>query len=159
MIFWGIFCTIPGEIRCYCNDASCVRTGYMCKSAMSRCFSQLTYERDSTRSIHGCAETLPVGDRDLCEGSGNVAEAKTGAKVQWPILLCCKEDMCNYMDSLDINIYLTRSNGTKGKIQVYTCHSVWLVTNLQDRVRFPIQVLAVFRLEFGLSTFANIMLY
>jgi hypothetical protein len=55
-----------------------------------------------------------MSERGLCEGAGNIAEAKAGESVQWPILLCCKEEMCNYMDNLDINIYVTKSNGTKG---------------------------------------------
>ena len=95
----------------------------MCKSAMGRCFSQLTYERDSTRSVHGCAESLPIADRDLCDGSGNIAEARSGGRVQLPIMLCCKEEMCDYMDNLDINIDLTRSNGTKGETE--GCASPW----------------------------------
>lgn len=58
---------ISGEIRCYCNQAACVTTGYMCKSK-SFCFSDLE------SGMHGCL------DRRRCSG-----------------LHCCKEDMCNYM--------------------------------------------------------------
>lgn len=59
--------SLPGEIRCYCNQATCVSTGYMCKSN-SFCFSDLA------SGVHGCL------DRRRCMG-----------------LHCCKEDMCNYM--------------------------------------------------------------
>lgn len=64
-VFW-LSC-VKGEIRCYCNQATCVSTGYMCKST-SFCFSDLG------SGVHGCL------DRRRCTG-----------------LHCCKEDMCNYM--------------------------------------------------------------
>ncbi|GBM05666.1 BMP and activin membrane-bound inhibitor [Araneus ventricosus] len=62
-----ILSSVKGEIRCYCNQAHCVSTGYMCKSR-SVCFSDL----DS--GLHGCL------DKRKCLG-----------------LQCCKEDMCNYI--------------------------------------------------------------
>ncbi|GFX37686.1 BMP and activin membrane-bound inhibitor [Trichonephila clavipes] len=58
---------VKGEIRCYCNQATCVSTGYMCKSR-SLCFSDLE------SGLHGCLE------KRKCLG-----------------LHCCKEDMCNYI--------------------------------------------------------------
>ena len=66
---------IAGEIRCYCNEAGCVSTGYMCKSAMGKCYSQLTYERDNTRSVHGCVESLPQADKMVCSGQGDIGES------------------------------------------------------------------------------------
>ena len=39
-------------------------------------------------------------------------KTRTG-QSQWPILMCCKDDMCNYMDTMDINIYVnTNNNGS-----------------------------------------------
>ncbi|XP_015912995.1 BMP and activin membrane-bound inhibitor homolog [Parasteatoda tepidariorum] len=61
--------SVKCEIRCYCNQASCVSTGYMCKSS-SFCFS------DVTIGVHGCLE------KRRCVG-----------------LRCCREDMCNYLEA------------------------------------------------------------
>ncbi|XP_054717077.1 BMP and activin membrane-bound inhibitor homolog [Uloborus diversus] len=58
---------VKAEIRCFCNQAACVSTGYMCKSS-AQCFS------DVEGGIHGCLE------RKRCNG-----------------LRCCREDMCNYI--------------------------------------------------------------
>lgn len=109
---------LTGEIRCHCNGASCVGSSYMCKSSQG-CFSQLSYGHDS-RSIHGCVESLAEEDRAVCQGDGDILRTRTGPDKEWPILMCCKEDMCNYMDTrssgLDVNIYVnTRSNGSSGK--------------------------------------------
>ncbi|XP_035217607.1 BMP and activin membrane-bound inhibitor homolog [Stegodyphus dumicola] len=62
-----VLSTVRGEIRCYCNQAACISTSYMCKS-QSLCYSDLE------RGIHGCLE------RRRCGG-----------------LRCCREDMCNYI--------------------------------------------------------------
>jgi len=110
LLLWVAHC--KGEIRCYCNDASCVRTGYMCKSSIGTCFSQLTYEGDTARSVHGCVDLLPDTDKQLCEGEGDIIRTRNDHE-EWPILMCCKDDMCNYMDNLDINIYVnTKSNNS-----------------------------------------------
>ena len=46
----------------------------MCKSAMGKCYSQLTYERDYTRSVHGCVESLPQSDKMVCSGQGDIGK-------------------------------------------------------------------------------------
>ena len=104
-------CLCAGDIRCYCNDASCVSTGYMCKSAIGRCFSQLSYETtDNARSAHGCVETLPPRDRSVCESEGDIIKNKNGPDDEWPLLMCCNEDMCNYQENVDI--VNTKANGS-----------------------------------------------
>jgi len=92
-------------IRCYCNAASCVSTGYMCKSSTGNCFTQLSHEAgsDVTRSQHGCAELLPLPDRNLCSGKEDTLKTHSSGG-DWPVLLCCREDMCNYMD-IDESLY------------------------------------------------------
>ncbi|GIY07193.1 BMP and activin membrane-bound inhibitor [Caerostris darwini] len=67
LIFICFQSSVKGEIRCYCNQASCVSTGYMCKSR-TFCFSDLE------SGLHGCL------GRRKCLG-----------------LQCCTEDMCNYI--------------------------------------------------------------
>ncbi len=61
-----------GEIRCYCNEAGCISAGYMCKSAMGKCYSQLTYESDNAKSVHGCVESLPTPEKMVCGGEGDI---------------------------------------------------------------------------------------
>jgi len=85
------------EIRCYCNHPSCISTGYMCKSAVGRCYSQITHEGEAAHSAHGCAENLQLPDRNLCETGDDVIKTRSDGG-DWPVLMCCKEDMCNYMD-------------------------------------------------------------
>ena len=46
------------ELRCHCNLPVCVTTGYMCKSAMGTCFSEIVDRNDLSRSRHGCLELL-----------------------------------------------------------------------------------------------------
>ncbi|KAG8184798.1 hypothetical protein JTE90_001497 [Oedothorax gibbosus] len=63
-----VMSSVKGEIRCYCNQAPCVSTGYMCKSS-ALCFS------DFESGLHGCAEKkCPRGEAAHC----------------------CADDMCNY---------------------------------------------------------------
>lgn len=94
----------------------------MCKSPLGRCFSQLSYEtsQDRARSQHGCAESLPAADRSVCESEGDIVKNRNGPNEQWPLLMCCDEDMCNYQESIDINIVNTQANGSilKGKCQL-----------------------------------------
>lgn len=46
------------ELRCYCNLPVCVTTGYMCKSAMGTCFTEIVDRGDLSKSRHGCLELL-----------------------------------------------------------------------------------------------------
>lgn len=46
------------ELRCHCNLPVCVTTGYMCKSAMGTCFSEIVDRTDLSKSRHGCLELL-----------------------------------------------------------------------------------------------------
>ena len=50
--------TVDSELRCHCNLPSCVATGYMCKSAMGTCFSEIVDRSDLSKSRHGCLELL-----------------------------------------------------------------------------------------------------
>ena len=107
---------VAGEIRCYCNDASCVATGYMCKSASGRCFSHLAYEGESSRSTHGCVESLAGEDREACDAPGDVIVPKGAASI-WPILKCCQRDMCNYMDDVDVQLYVGAQNNASAPVR------------------------------------------
>ena len=75
----------------------------MCKSEEGRCYSLLTYEGDSANSVHGCVDTLQMEERDLCSGRGDIIKARNG-KEERPIIMCCQDDMCNYIDNLDVSV-------------------------------------------------------
>jgi hypothetical protein len=52
---WYFVQQVNGEVRCYCNEANCVRTSYMCKSISGSCFTLLTTDgSNNIRSVHGC---------------------------------------------------------------------------------------------------------
>ena len=61
-----------GDIRCHCNQPTCVRTGYMCKSTgpQAACFVEhsgfVNLDRSSDISQHGCIEMLPIEQRTPC---------------------------------------------------------------------------------------------
>jgi hypothetical protein len=88
--------------RCYCNEASCVMTGYMCKSTVGVCFSQLTPGGVGIR--HACAESLPAADLPLCLAAAardvdvviRTRLPETEVEGGWSELACCRTDMCNY---------------------------------------------------------------
>lgn len=116
--------SVSGEIRCYCNESGCVSTGYMCKSSLGKCYSMLTYEGDITHSVHGCLDSVKTEDRNLCSGDRELTKRKKSA--DWPVLLCCKDDMCNYIDSLDINIVVnTKSNGSIQRGELWLWEKLW----------------------------------
>lgn len=53
-----LFVFLADELRCHCNLPSCVTTGYMCKSTMGTCFSEIVDRTDLSKSRHGCIELL-----------------------------------------------------------------------------------------------------
>ncbi|XP_014678037.1 PREDICTED: BMP and activin membrane-bound inhibitor homolog [Priapulus caudatus] len=95
---------VRAEIRCYCNLPACVATGYMCKAHHGACFSRIANELDIAKSHHGCSGMLAdPQERETCVHL-NGSKAKDGGEGKWPMVLCCKEDMCNYIDNVDIRI-------------------------------------------------------
>jgi len=87
------------ETRCYCNEAGCVSTGYMCKSStLGVCYSRLTSDGASVRSTHGCAESLPEVEYGACS---RLMSASSGRGDEMSLLLCCHHDMCNYRSDGD----------------------------------------------------------
>jgi len=88
-------CSVAGtETRCYCNEAGCVSTGYMCKSTtFGVCYSRLTSDGASVRSTHGCAESLPEVEYGACS---RLMSSSSGTAGEMSLLLCCHHDMCNY---------------------------------------------------------------
>lgn len=85
-----------GEIRCYCNLPVCVATSYMCKSSKGFCFSEVPNQNDVSKSRHGCIELLHQLGHEACQKRLRNARVHKGKTTSW--LMCCSEDMCNYID-------------------------------------------------------------
>ena len=91
--------------RCYCNDISCVSTGYMCKTTMGTCFAQRS-PGAGARVHYACVNWLADDDdRRLCLTSAVHSNAdyvirrrvtSSHYEVTWSELACCSADMCNY---------------------------------------------------------------
>lgn len=87
-----------GEIRCYCDAAHCVATGYMCKSELSACFSRLLDPQNTNSPLtHGCLDSL-ASTADICRAK----QAQNHSGPTMPTLECCHEDMCNYRGLHDV---------------------------------------------------------
>lgn len=83
----------------------------MCKSN-SACFSELAPQGDLSRSIQGCVELIHQSKQELCLTRMHAAKL---LPVKSPFLLCCAEDMCNYIDNLDLHIQVnTKANHSHG---------------------------------------------
>lgn len=88
----------------------------MCKSPSGKCYSMIPYDGESSGSAHGCVESLPAADNAICEQDGDIIKTRSGTH-EWPILICCSDDMCNYSDSLDVKIYPVNSKSTGNSVK------------------------------------------
>lgn len=101
--------------RCYCNEAACVTTGYMCKTSLGACFAQRSPDDHHIR--YACAHWLDDdADRRLCltsaaSRSDYVIRRRVTSSVTWSELACCSTDMCNY--------YYFRSQQIVNTVDVY----------------------------------------
>jgi hypothetical protein len=102
-----------GDIRCHCNQPQCVRTGYMCKStgASAACFLEhsgyVNVDGRSDISRHGCIELLPQQMRDMCAKNlhqplQHHSHHNHRHHNQNQSIICCSEDMCNYVKNVDL---------------------------------------------------------
>ncbi|KFO82328.1 BMP and activin membrane-bound inhibitor, partial [Cuculus canorus] len=88
-----------GEIRCYCDAAHCVATGYMCKSELSACFSRLLDPQNTHSPLtHGCLDSI-ASTAEICQAKQ--AQNHSGTTTV-STLECCHEDMCNYRGLHDV---------------------------------------------------------
>ncbi|KFP80595.1 BMP and activin membrane-bound inhibitor, partial [Acanthisitta chloris] len=121
-----------GEIRCYCDAAHCVATGYMCKSELSACFSRLLDPQNTHSPLtHGCLDSI-ASTADICQAKQ--AQNHSGTTTM-STLECCHEDMCNYRGLHDV---LSPSRGdTSGWRQSKPCASaiIDLVVNVSRDTR------------------------
>lgn len=98
---------VRADIRCHCNLAPCVSTGYMCKSELGMCFSESVQMTSSlnaaatTAPRHGCVDLLPdvTGDTDYgCKEHDDGPPAPQQPPPESPSAgwRCCSDDMCNF---------------------------------------------------------------
>ncbi|XP_076439386.1 uncharacterized protein LOC143278422 [Babylonia areolata] len=96
-----------GELRCYCNEAGCVSTGYMCKSPAGRCYTLVELTGDSTRATHGCLDNVPLLHRGRC-GRTSGKQQRHSQREKWE----CEEDMCNYMEDVHLSSIASLTRGS-----------------------------------------------
>ncbi|XP_013183243.1 BMP and activin membrane-bound inhibitor homolog [Amyelois transitella] len=86
------------EVRCYCNTAQCVGTGYMCLSTPGGgCYSELPAPRRTHHARHGCLHHLADTPQEAmahCQNSPGGTPT-----LAHSLLLCCFNDLCNHEDS------------------------------------------------------------
>lgn len=102
------------ELRCHCNLPVCVATGYMCKSAMGMCFSEIVDRSDLSKSRHGCLELLTSDNVEACHNEPSSSSAQH-LHSQRPLVLCCQDDLCNLSAQqvqLRFNSALRNRNGS-----------------------------------------------
>lgn len=89
-------------VRCYCNTAQCVGTGYLCRaSAAGGCYSELPAPRRAHHARHGCLHHLADTEKEALSRCHNSPSGGGGAAGAWDhsLLLCCFSDLCNHEDS------------------------------------------------------------
>jgi len=94
---------LDATLRCYCNDVSCVGTGYMCKTTQGACYAQRS-SGPGALVHYACVDWLADDDdRRLCLTSGHahadyvIRRPTTSSHlVTWSEMSCCSADMCNY---------------------------------------------------------------
>ncbi|XP_022185670.2 uncharacterized protein LOC111044760 [Nilaparvata lugens] len=136
------------EVRCYCNMAECITTGYMCKSQRLGCFSDLaavTSPSSIEMVTHGCLDLLDKKLQTTCRnlpGKPDSSPLDTGAPKS--LLLCCSEDMCNDVDIPGNHLHLNN--------QVFNSSNQLFLDKTAGRLRRP--SLNSDTLIFRLATFA-----
>ncbi|XP_050675920.1 BMP and activin membrane-bound inhibitor homolog [Leptidea sinapis] len=86
-------------VRCYCNTAQCVSTGYLCRSRRGGgCYSELPPRRHHAR--HGCLHHLAEREEEALSHCQNAPSSTAGLPGrEHSLLLCCFRDLCNHEDS------------------------------------------------------------
>ncbi|XP_072949042.1 BMP and activin membrane-bound inhibitor homolog [Epargyreus clarus] len=85
-------------VRCYCNTAQCVSTGYMCRSRRGGgCYSELPPRRHHAR--HGCLHHLADTEEEALSHCQNAPSHGGPPPREHSLLLCCFRDLCNHEDS------------------------------------------------------------
>ncbi|CAG4940661.1 unnamed protein product [Parnassius apollo] len=87
-------------VRCYCNTAQCVGTGYMCRSRRGGgCYSEVPAQRRTHHARHGCLHHLADTEQEALSRCQNSPSAGLPPPGEHSLLLCCFRDLCNHEDS------------------------------------------------------------
>ncbi|XP_041979286.1 BMP and activin membrane-bound inhibitor homolog [Aricia agestis] len=101
-------------VRCYCNTAQCVSTGYLCRSAAGGgCYSELPARRHHAR--HGCLHHLAESEEDALSQCQNGPSAGPPPRTH-SLRLCCFKDLCNHEDSPVARARLNLTNDAEGSV-------------------------------------------
>ncbi|KAI5646611.1 hypothetical protein NE865_01545 [Phthorimaea operculella] len=85
-------------VRCYCNTAQCVSTGYMCRAPRGGgCYSELP--RRPYHASHGCLNHLADTEEAALSRCQNTPVSGPPPTKEYSLLLCCFRDLCNHEDS------------------------------------------------------------
>ncbi|KAK1174033.1 hypothetical protein AOXY_G4298 [Acipenser oxyrinchus oxyrinchus] len=115
-----------GEIRCYCDAAHCVATGYMCKSELNACFTRLLDPQNTNSPLtHGCLDPT-ANTADVCHAGRTESRAGASEKLE-----CCHDDMCNYRGLHDVVSY-PRGDSSDHGTRYQPDSSRNLLTRVQD---------------------------
>ncbi|KAK6490261.1 BMP and activin membrane-bound inhibitor-like protein [Huso huso] len=114
-----------GEIRCYCDAAHCVATGYMCKSELNACFTRLLDPQNTNSPLtHGCLDPT-ANTADVCHAGRTESRAGASEKLE-----CCHDDMCNYRGLHDVSYPRGESSDHGTRYQPDSSRN--LLTRVQD---------------------------
>ncbi|CAG9562091.1 unnamed protein product [Danaus chrysippus] len=113
MIYLFLDPKVEGEtdgVRCYCNTAQCVSTGYMCRSRKTGgCYSELPVRRHHAR--HGCIQHLADTEQEALSHCQDTQDNSINIKV-----ICCFKDLCNHEDSPLARARLNLTNDIEGSV-------------------------------------------
>ncbi|KAL3201194.1 hypothetical protein MRX96_043053 [Rhipicephalus microplus] len=95
------------DIRCHCNLAPCVSTGYMCKSELGLCFSENVKMTSSVLNVaattaprHGCVDLVADVADDAanygCKEPDGAPSTISETRLSPEGRQCCSDDMCNF---------------------------------------------------------------
>ncbi|XP_046966054.1 BMP and activin membrane-bound inhibitor homolog [Vanessa cardui] len=102
-------------VRCYCNTAQCVSTGYMCRSRKGGgCYSEVPPRRHHAR--HGCLHHLAEKKQEALSYCQNAPSQGGPPPREHSLLLCCFKDLCNHEDSPLARARLNLTNDLEGSV-------------------------------------------
>ncbi|XP_073956008.1 BMP and activin membrane-bound inhibitor homolog [Choristoneura fumiferana] len=108
-------------VRCYCNTAQCVSTGYMCRSVRGGgCYSELQAPRRHHAS-HGCLQHLADTTEEAVSRCQNSPSAYSRPPSRDSLLLCCFRDLCNHEDSPLAKARLNLTHDSEGNTIASDC--------------------------------------
>lgn len=102
-------------VRCYCNTAHCISTGYMCRARKGGgCYSELPPSRHHTS--HGCLHHLSEIEEEALSHCQNAPSQGGPPPREHTLLLCCFKDLCNHEDSPLARARLNLTNDLEGSV-------------------------------------------